>query len=133
MILAVSTGLTLLYSIIVFLIIILVLVIMLLFARDKLSPKGDVTLTVNDRELIVSPGSNLLSTLSSNGIYLPSACGGGGTCGMCKCQILEGGGSILPTETGFFTRKEQLNNWRLSCQVKVRESLRSKSLMQCWG
>ncbi len=126
MVLAVSTGLTLLYSIIVFLIIILVLVIMLLFARDKLSPKGDVTLTINDREVIVSPGSNLLSTLSSNGIYLPSACGGGGTCGMCKCQILEGGGSILPTETGFFTRKEQLNNWRLSCQVKVRESLRIK-------
>mgnify|MGYP000987279835 CR=1 FL=1 len=126
MVLAVSTGLTLLYSIIVFLIIILVLVIMLLFARDKLSPKGDVTLTINDREVIVSPGSNLLSTLSSNGIYLPSACGGGGTCGMCKCQIIEGGGSILPTETGFFTRKEQLNNWRLSCQVKVRESLRIK-------
>lgn len=70
-----------------------------------------------------SPGSNLLSTLSGYGIYLPSACGGGGTCGMCKCQIESGGGSILPTEIGFFTRKEQHSHWRLGCQVKVRESL----------
>ncbi len=126
MVLAVTTTLTLLYSVIVFLIIILLLVFGLLLARDKLLPKGDVTLQINDREITVSPGSNLLSTLSSNGIYLPSACGGGGTCGMCKCQILEGGGSILPTETGFFTRKEQLNNWRLGCQVKIREPLKIK-------
>ena len=123
MVLAVTTLGTLLYSIIVFLIVILLLVALLLVARDKLTPKGDVTLKINDRELTVSPGSNLLTTLSSNNIYLPSACGGGGTCGMCKCQITEGGGSILPTETGFFTRKEQQNHWRLSCQVKVRESL----------
>jgi len=114
-----------LYSIIVFLVIILILVALLLFARDKLSPKGDVNLEINnDRVITVSPGSTLLSTLSSNGIFLPSACGGGGTCGMCKCQILEGGGAILPTETGFFTRKEQHNNWRLGCQVKVRENLK---------
>jgi Na+-transporting NADH:ubiquinone oxidoreductase subunit F len=126
MFLAVTTLGTLFYSIIVFLIIILLLVVMLLFARDKLSPKGDVTLHINDRDIVVSPGSNLLSTLSSNGIYLPSACGGGGTCGMCRCQILEGGGAILPTETGFFTRKEQNDNWRLGCQVKVRNDLKIK-------
>jgi len=114
MVLGVSTALTLLYSIVVFLLIILLLVVMLLVARDKLSPKGDVNLHINDRDLVVSPGSNLLSTLSNNGIFLPSACGGGGTCGLCKCQILEGGGSILATETGFFTRKEQHDNWRLS-------------------
>lgn len=126
MVLAVTTLGTLLYSIIVFLIIIMLLVIMLLFARDKLSPKGDVTLHINERELVVSPGSNLLTTLSNNAIYLPSACGGGGTCGMCRCQILEGGGSILPTETGFFTRKEQQNHWRLGCQVKIREDLKIK-------
>ncbi len=126
MVLAVSTALTLIYSIIVFLIIILLLVVMLLFARDKLTPKGDVKITINDREITVSPGSTLLSTLSSNGVFLPSACGGGGTCGMCKCQVLEGGGSILPTETGFFTRKEQQDNWRLGCQVKVREPLKVK-------
>jgi len=124
MVLAVSTALTLLYSIIVFLIIILLLVVMLLIARDKLTPKGDVKVMINDRELIVSPGSTLLSTFSSSGVYLPSACGGGGTCGMCKCQVIEGGGSILPTETGFFTRKEQHNNWRLGCQVKVREPMK---------
>ncbi len=122
----VSTTLTLLISIIVFLVIILLLVFLLLLARDKLLPKGDVSLQVNDREITVTPGSNLLSTLSSKSIYLPSACGGGGTCGMCKCQVLEGGGSILPTETGFFTRKEQLNKWRLSCQVKIREPLKMK-------
>jgi len=126
MVLAVTTAVTLLYSIIVFLLIILILVAMLLVARDKLSPKGDVTLHINDRDLVVSPGSNLLTTLSGNGIFLPSACGGGGTCGMCKCQIIEGGGSILPTETGFFTRKEQHNHWRLGCQVKIREPLTIK-------
>jgi Na+-transporting NADH:ubiquinone oxidoreductase subunit F len=126
MILALSTGGTILYSIIVFLIIILLLVSVLLYARDKLTPKGQVNLQINDRQMEVSPGSNLLTTLSGNGIFLPSACGGGGTCGMCKCQIIEGGGSILPTETGFFTRKEQHNHWRLGCQVKIRENLTVK-------
>ena len=126
MVLAVTTLGTLLYSIIVFLLIIMLLVIMLLYARDKLSPKGDITLHINERDLVVSPGSNLLTTLSGNGIFLPSACGGGGTCGMCRCQIMEGGGSILPTETGFFTRKEQNNHWRLGCQVKIREDLKIK-------
>lgn len=126
MVLAVTTLGTIFYSIIVFLIIILLLVIMLLIAREKLSPKGDVTLHINDNNLVVSPGSNLLSTLSGNGIFLPSACGGGGTCGMCRCQIEEGGGSILPTEVGFFTRKEQHDHWRLGCQVKIREDLKIK-------
>jgi Na+-transporting NADH:ubiquinone oxidoreductase subunit F len=126
MVLTVTTALTLLYSVIVFLIIILLLVYLLLLARDKLLPKGDVALQINDSEITVSPGSNLLSTLSSNDIYLPSACGGGGTCGMCKCQVLEGGGSILPTETGFFNRKEQSDNWRLGCQVKIREPMKIK-------
>jgi Na+-transporting NADH:ubiquinone oxidoreductase subunit F len=124
MLLGFSTVITTLLSIVVFLIIILLLVVMLLYARDKLSPKGDVTLNINDHELVVTPGSNLLMTLSGNGVFLPSACGGGGTCGMCRCQVMEGGGSILPTETGFFTRKEQHENWRLGCQVKVREPLK---------
>jgi Na+-transporting NADH:ubiquinone oxidoreductase subunit F len=124
MILGITTAGTTLLSIIVFLILILLLVSILLVARDKLLPKGDVKLKVNDRDLVVNPGSTLLTTLSSSGIYLPSACGGGGTCGMCKCQVVEGGGSILPTETGFFTRKEQNNDWRLGCQVKVRQDLK---------
>lgn len=124
MILLASNVVIILVSIAVFLLVIVLLVAMLLFARKKLTPQGDVTLTVNDKEYTVSPGSTVLSTLSGNGIFLPSACGGGGTCGMCSCQVLEGGGSILPTETGFFTRKEQQNNWRLGCQVKIREDMK---------
>ena len=123
MILGLSIAGTVLISVAVFVLVMIMLVVVLLYARQKLTPQGDVTLKINDRELVVSPGSNLLSTLSGNGIFLPSACGGGGTCGMCKCQITEGGGSILPTETGFFTRREQHENWRLGCQVKVRENM----------
>ena len=126
MMLAISTAGTILISVIVFLVIMILLVVVLLYARQKLTPQGDVTLKINDREMIVSPGSNLLSTMSNNGIFLPSACGGGGTCGMCRCQITEGGGSILPTETGFFTRRDQHDHWRLGCQVKVRENLTIK-------
>ena len=107
MILGISLAGTVLISVAVFLLVMILLVVVLLYARQKLTPQGDVTLKINDRELVVSPGSNLLSTLSGNEIFLPSACGGGGTCGMCKCQVTEGGGAILPTETGFFTRKEQ--------------------------
>lgn len=110
-------------SIAVFLAVILTLVIVLLYARAKLTPQGEVKLQVNDKEFEVQPGSTVLTTLSNQGIFLPSACGGGGTCAMCKCQVLEGGGSILPTETGFFTRKEQQDNWRLGCQVKIREDM----------
>jgi Na+-transporting NADH:ubiquinone oxidoreductase subunit F len=123
MVLLTSTVTVVLVSIGVFLVVILLLVVMLLYARYKLTPRGDVKLKVNDKEFTVSPGTTILSSLSENGVYLPSACGGGGTCGMCKCQVMEGGGSILPTETGFFTRKEQQQHWRLGCQVKIREDM----------
>ncbi|MDX9928328.1 MAG: NADH:ubiquinone reductase (Na(+)-transporting) subunit F [Bacteroidales bacterium] len=123
MITGLSTVGTILTGMVVFLFVILLLVVVLLYARKKLTPQGDVTLNINDRELVVSPGSSILSTLSANGVFLPSACGGGGTCGMCKCQVLEGGGSILPTEVSFFTRREQHENWRLGCQVKIRENM----------
>lgn len=124
MILSIGIGIVILISIIVFLFIILLLVSLLLYARRKLMPQGKVQLTINEeKELEVDPGSTLLTTLSNNKIFLPSACGGGGTCAMCRCQVISGGGSILPTETGFFTRKEQQNNWRLGCQVKVREDM----------
>ena len=123
MIFLTSTLTIVLISVAVFLFVILLLVAMLLYARFKLTPQGDVQLKVNDKEFTVSPGSTVLNTLSANDIFLPSACGGGGTCGMCKCQVLEGGGSILPTETGFFTRKEQQQQWRLGCQVKLREDM----------
>jgi Na+-transporting NADH:ubiquinone oxidoreductase subunit F len=120
-----SIGIVVAVSIVVFLVIILLLVGILLFARTKLLPQGKVKIVINDdKELEVDPGSSVLSTLANSGIFLPSACGGGGTCAMCRCQVLEGGGSILPTETGYFTRKEQQNHWRLGCQVKVREDMK---------
>jgi Na+-transporting NADH:ubiquinone oxidoreductase subunit F len=115
-----------LISIAVFLFIILTLVSVLLYAKKKLTPQGEVTLEINDKKMQVEPGGTVLSTLSAQDIYLPSACGGGGTCGMCKCQIFEGAGSILPTETGFFSRKEQQNYWRLGCQVKIRNDMKIK-------
>ena len=126
MILGLSIAGTVLISIAVFLLVMILLVVLLLYAKQKLTPQGDVTLKINDREMVVSPGSSLLSTMSNNGIFLPSACGGGGTCGLCKCQITEGGGAILPTETGFFTRREQHDSWRLGCQVKVRQDMTIK-------
>ena len=112
-------------AITVFLIIIIALVMMLLLAKKKLTPQGDVKITINDGDpMIIEPGTSLLQALSEQKIFVPSACGGGGTCGMCKCRIVEGGGVILPTETGFFTRKEQQNYWRLACQVKVRNDMK---------
>jgi Na+-transporting NADH:ubiquinone oxidoreductase subunit F len=121
-----SSATTIIISAIsVFLFIILLLVIVLLFAKKKLTPSGKVKININDEKQIeVDPGTSLLSALADSKIFVPSACGGGGTCGMCKVRVLEGGGSILPTETGFFTRKEQNNFWRLSCQVKVRNDLK---------
>ena len=87
-----------LISIAIFLVIIMSLVVMLLYARAKLTPQGEVKLQVNDKELTVNPGDTLLTTLSNQSIFLPSACGGGGTCAMCKAQVIEGGGSILQTD-----------------------------------
>ena len=113
-------------SVIVFLVVILLLVSILLYAKKKLTPSGTVKIDINDgeKELEVEAGDTLLTTLGANKIYLPSACGGGGTCGMCRCQVHDGAGSILPTETGFFTRKEQAADWRLACQVKVKEDIK---------
>ncbi|HQH40322.1 MAG TPA: NADH:ubiquinone reductase (Na(+)-transporting) subunit F [Bacteroidales bacterium] len=111
-------------SLIVFLSIILLLVSILLYAKSKLTASGPVKIRINgEKELVVNAGNSLLATLSQQKLFLPSACGGGGTCGMCKCQVLEGGGSILPTEVGFFTRKQINEHWRLGCQVKVRSDM----------
>ena len=123
-----GTGFLVSISIAVFLVVMLALVAILLYAKKKLTPEGLVKLDINGGERILEtqPGSNILTTLSGNGVFLPSACGGGGTCGMCKCQVLEGGGEILPTETGFFSRKEQHHNWRLGCQVKVKSDMKIK-------
>ena len=113
-------------SIVAFLILVLSLVAILLFAKSKLMPSGIVTLDINNgtKVLEVNPGSTLLNTLSENGVFLPSACGGGGSCGMCRCHVLEGGGDILPTEVNFFTRKQQQQKMRLACQVKVKEDMK---------
>ena len=115
-----------LLSIAVFTGVILVLVLIINFAESKLLPQGEMTITVNDEEdkkFKVHPGGTLLSALANETIYLPSACGGGGTCAMCKCQVLDGGGGILPTETGHINRNEAKENWRLACQVKVKEDM----------
>jgi len=126
MILLATQSTVITVSVIVFLLVILFLVSILLYAKTKLMPSGKVKIDINEgeKELEVEAGGTLLSTLGENKIYLPSACGGGGTCGMCRCQVHEGAGSILPTETGFFTRKEQADDWRLACQVKVKEDLK---------
>ena len=116
---------TLIVSIAVFLGITLLLVALLLWVRNKLMPKGEVTITINDdKELKVPTGNTLINTLAEQKVYLPSACGGKGSCGQCKCRVVEGGGSILPTEVGFFTRKQIQDHWRLGCQVKVKENLK---------
>ncbi len=123
-ILVVGIGIIVGASIAVFLIVTLSLVGLLLYARKKLMPQGKVKIIINEeKEIETEPGSTLLSTLANEKIFIPSACGGGGTCGMCHIQVNEGGGSILPTEKGFFSRKEQAGNWRLACQVKVREDM----------
>lgn len=111
-------------TIIVFTIVVLLLVGLLLFVKAKISPSGKIKITINgEHELEVDGGGTLLSTLGSNGIFLPSACGGGGTCVQCTCQVLSGGGNILPTEEPHFSRKEIADNWRLGCQVKVKEDM----------
>ncbi len=108
-------------SIGVFLGIILLLVIILLVAKQYLTPSGKVKLTINGENVLeVEQGASLLSTLSVNGVYLSSACGGKGSCGQCKCQVVEGGGEILDSEKGHFSRKQQKDHWRLGCQVKVK-------------
>lgn len=117
-------GLTIVTSVVVFLLIILILVVVILVAKAKLMPSGNVEITVNDeKKLDVPMGGTLLNTLQSQNIFLSSACGGGGTCGQCRCRVVEGGGEILPTEKGHFSRKEQMNHWRLSCQVKVKDNM----------
>ncbi len=123
MITLIAKGAVIGLSIVVFLLIIVLLVAVLLYARKKLTPQGQVALKVNDKEYKIEPGNTILDALSSNDIYLPSACGGQGTCGLCKCRVIEGGGDILPTETTFFSRKEQKNFWRLGCQVKIRQDM----------
>ncbi|MDR0543829.1 MAG: NADH:ubiquinone reductase (Na(+)-transporting) subunit F [Odoribacteraceae bacterium] len=109
----------------VFLALVLALVGLLLLAKNKLMPRGKVNININSGKntLATAPGSTLLAALGNQKIFLPSACGGKGSCGMCRCQVDSGAGTILATETGFFTYKQRRDHWRLACQVKVKENI----------
>lgn len=123
-------------SIVAFTIIILLLVFILLFAQSKLVQSGDVKIIINGDEsnpVVVSAGSTLLNTLSGQKIFLPSACGGGGTCAMCKCVVEDGGGDVLPTEVGHLSRAEQKEGVRLSCQVKVKQDMHIRIPEEIFG
>lgn len=118
------SNLTVVAAVVIFLALTLLLVVILLVAKARLMPAGNRRITINGERTVETPaGATLLASLASNKIFLPSACGGGGSCGMCRCRVLSGGGEILPTETGFFTRKQQHEHYRLACQVKVKNDL----------
>ena len=111
-------------TLVVFAVFLVLLIALILFAKAKLTSSGLVSITINGEKTIeVNAGDSILTTLGNEKIFLPSACGGGGTCAMCKCQVIEGGGEILPTEKPYFSRKEAQENWRLGCQVKVKENM----------
>ena len=126
MILLVNSSLTVIASAIIFLVLTLLLVAILLLARHYLVASGKVKISINDgkKEIEMESGKSLLSRLHEGGVMLSSACGGKGSCGQCKIQVLEGGGDILPTETVHFSRKEQQAHWRLGCQVKVKDNMK---------
>jgi len=120
---------TVISAVLVFSLIILLLVVLLNIAEKKLVPQGDAKILINgndEKSPSVKPGVSLLSSLAANNIFIPSACGGGGTCSQCKCQVLSGGGDILPTEVSHFSRNEVKNNFRLACQVKVKGDMEVK-------
>ena len=124
MVLATSILKSIILVIGILLVVTLLLILMLLFVKERLSPSGPVKININGkREIEVNSGDSLLTTLSSQKIFLPSACGGGGTCIQCECHINSGGGVALPTETPHFTRKELQSGARLACQVKVKEDM----------
>lgn len=114
--------------------IVLALVVIILIARAKLVSSGDVSILINDERTVTVPaGGKLLQTLAANNIFLSSACGGGGTCGQCDCQVFEGGGEMLPTEASHFTRREGQEGWRLSCQVSVKQDMKIKIPEEVFG
>jgi Na+-transporting NADH:ubiquinone oxidoreductase subunit F len=123
-------------GIVAFLVVMLLLVFILLLAQYSLVQSGDVKIIINGDEskpLVVPAGSSLLSTLGNSKIFLPSACGGGGTCAMCKCTVEAGGGDVLPTEVGHLSRKEKQENVRLACQVKVKQDMKIRIPDEIFG
>ncbi len=120
-----SSTLTMMSGVGIFLLITLLLVAVLLVAKHYLVHTGKVTITINgDKKVEAESGKSLLSSMAEQNVFLPSACGGKGSCGQCRVQVREGGGDILPTEAVHFSRKEQKDNWRLACQVKVKEDMK---------
>ena len=119
-------------SVVIFVLVILLLVTILLQAKARLSPSGPVKLNINGDDVEVESGTTLLNTLSNQKMFLPSACGGGGTCGMCKCQVTEGGGEILPTETGSSTVKRLriMTSWM---SIKVKNDMNVKVPEEIFG
>jgi len=118
-------DMTIVFGVVMFTAIVLALVAIILVARSSLVSTGDVNIEINGEKTITVPaGGKLLQTLSESGLFLPSACGGGGTCAQCKCVISEGGGSMLPTEESHFTRRDAAEGWRLSCQVAVKHDMK---------
>lgn len=117
---------TIFAAVIALLIVTVILVVLILVVKDAITPKGKIKIDINDgkKTVEVTPGNSLMASLAEQKIFLPSACGGKANCGQCKVQVLEGGGEILPTEVGFFNRKQIKNGWRLGCQVKVKENLK---------
>lgn len=127
---------TILGGVALFTVMVMLLVSLILVARARLVSSGDVQIEINgdpDKTITVPAGGKLLNTLADAGIYLSSACGGGGTCAQCKCQIMDGGGSMLPTEEGHFTRGQRRDNWRLSCQVAVKQDMKIEVAPEFFG
>ncbi|MDL5046986.1 NADH:ubiquinone reductase (Na(+)-transporting) subunit F [Oscillatoria amoena NRMC-F 0135] len=134
MLLAIGASATIIASAVVFTLVIVLLVVVLQVAAKKLVQQGDVKIEINGEKTISIPaGGSLLSALSNEKLFLPSACGGGGTCAMCKCQVFEGGGDVLPTETGHLNRRMQKEHWRLACQVKVKSDMKIKVPEEVFG
>lgn len=121
-------------GVVMFTIVVLALVAFILAARARLVSSGDVTIDINGEKTITVPaGDKLLQTLSAAGLFLPSACGGGGSCAQCKCIVLEGGGAMLPTEEPHFTRREANEGWRLSCQTPVKQDMKVEVPEEVFG
>ena len=120
----------------IFTMIIMLLVVFILITRSWLIPAGQVRLGINrdeEKSLTVDPGDKLLGVLGNNFIFIPSACGGGGTCAQCKCIVREGGGAMLPTEESHFTRRDAQEGWRLSCQTAVKQDMKIRVADEVFG
>jgi len=127
-------DMTIVFGVGMFTAIVLLLVLIILYARGHLVSTGDVQIEINGEKTISVPaGGKLLQTLSEANLFLPSACGGGGTCAQCKCIITEGGGSMLPTEESHFTRREANEGWRLSCQTAVKQDMKIQVPEEVFG